>query len=131
MNLEDLFGLRDGRIDKLLVGRLTSATVSMLGTQTPELYLNRDRLMHIITKCGMKIEDVLLLPDALTRGMLMQEETRPRSFVVCFQHTQIRYKIAVKIVRGGHELWISTMHPTKQGQTKAILGRSRLVRKHR
>jgi hypothetical protein len=65
---------------------------------------------------------------------MLARETRPdrrKTLVFCYQGPTRRYRAVIKIAKGGHELWFSTMHRTRPRQTKTLLKEAVIIRRHR
>lgn len=129
MDLNDLLNLRDGKIQRLQVCRLPSPTVSLLRIHAVDVFIETDELIHCL-----KHVDVAVMCEVgkfIREGLLVRETERTNMLIALYQHTRCRYKVAVKIAAGGHELWVSSVYRTKPKHTKAMLKRAAIVRNHR
>lgn len=77
------------------------------------------------------IDDYCVAPDVLRFGLVLHLPAWPRQLTFCYQHhTGWRYRLFVKSTMRGDELWVTSLHRTRQRQTKALLNRGRILRHH-
>ncbi len=129
MDISYLLDLKDGRISELLMCTFPPITVSLLGLQTPYVFLKTAELHHLLRHVDLTL--VRNLPVMISNGQIAREHHRPKSFIAISDHNGNSYKIAMKVASGGHEVWVSTMHRTKPKQCAAILKRADIIRNNR
>ena len=102
-----------------------------LGWDLPWIYLSKESCIHIFEEhpCLQEFE-LLLLPHAITRGMLIRERDRQNCVVAIYQHVGKRYIAAMKRSRS-REIWVTTFHRARYKQTKALLKKGQIVRPHK
>ena len=73
-------------------------------------------------------EEYRIIPEVVRFGMVAQE--RSRELIFCYNHPDgRRFRLTIKATFSG-EVFVTSFHRTKPHQTKAILARASLVRKH-
>jgi len=134
ISYEDLQLLRLSPKASHQIGTLPESVADHFEWKSRLVCLSGERLEHILEeRHGITEADVLLLPYALERGLLLQEKDRPDRLVACLQHPEAegrRYKAAMKVLSSGFEIWVSTFHLTRPGQTKSLIDRSIILRDH-
>ena len=133
ISLADLVPLKQNPDASILVGWLPKSIEAHFGWKARRVYIKGERLAHILNHPDMTEIEVLLIPNALAYGLLLQERDRPERLIACYQHPEDeskRYKAAVKVMDNGFEIWISTFHRTRRKQTKTLLARSIKLRDH-
>lgn len=134
ITLNDLTNLALGVTDRLEVGRLDPLTANLIGATTPIVFLSRESLQHIRHRHPvLTAEEYLLLPAVIRNGLIIKETRRPTHIVISFQGAEEirRYITVIKVTRGGHELYVKTLHRARERQTKALLTRGRILRNHK
>jgi hypothetical protein len=132
-DLEDLANENNDR-DPIRVGELPSHVAEVLNLKNHNVYLSRSSLLHIQDgHPDITHFDLLNLPFAIDRGLLVQEIERPHMIIALYLNaiSEIRFTIALKISQNGTEIWVSSFYRTKARQTKSILRRGRLLQKHK
>jgi len=134
MNSDQLLQLYSGKIEYIEIGRIHIVAASIIGAHAVDVRLSRETLQHITkTHPDMVPYDILLLPDAVQAGLIIQEEHRPNHLSICYQHPKIekkRYIAGLKYAAGTHELWVSTFHRAKPRQTISMLARGQVIKRH-
>lgn len=133
MNRLHLSELALGARKTMLAGFLPRNLLSILHCHTVDVMLSRAQFHHI---CGehqdISVSDFLLIPEMLDCGMLTATHDRQR-LVLSYQTKQEdrRLKLVIKRAASGHQLWISTLHRLSPRQTKSLLKRNLIIRRHR
>jgi hypothetical protein len=131
---DDLIRLLAGQIEVVVVGTLNPPAVSLLAAQTPLICIAKKELIHILNDHDdhITLKDLMLMPAMITDGLIIKEHHRPNRLVSCFElSAQKRYCLAMKLAKGGHEGWISTLHRTKPKQTQRYLARGVIIQNHK
>jgi hypothetical protein len=134
MDNDDLFRLLSGAVPRIVVGRLPLVAVSILRSQTVEVMLTSEVALAITRKHpDITRADLLAIPDMIARGLLIHEKSRPNRFVSCYQvpDSKRRFALAMKLARGRHEAWVSTLHRLGERQTKRYLARGVIIKRHK
>lgn len=131
--LEDLHGLRAGRFSERQVGELPNQDLSILGWRSPLVFLSRESLQHINdSHPDITDFDLLLLPDMIRSGLLIQEVAKPAYISACYQFDTKRFCAVMKVAtRSRFDIWLVSMRRMKPRQTRAILKRGRIIRPHK
>ena len=128
--LLDLIFTREVR--EIFVCHLDQKITELVGVSHTEVKLTKHRLNHIIDgHVDVKAKDLMFLPDAITRGLIIQEHLNPPSINICYQHPVIekrRYKVNIRCIGG--ELLIMSFHKTRKRQTRSLLKRGKILRRH-
>ncbi|WP_368465714.1 hypothetical protein [Hoeflea sp. TYP-13] len=102
-----------------------------MGAQLDLVYLSSASLEHILEKHGdVEMLDLLVLPKLLETGLWIGD--RPNTCSIAFQHPDDgnRYISAIKSAADGYEHYITTFHRCGKRQTKSLLKRGPVLRKH-
>lgn len=76
-------------------------------------------------------DDYCAMPNALRFGLALYLPEWPRQLTFCYEeHTGRRYRLFVKSTLRGDELYVTSLHRSSPRQTKALLARGRIIRKH-
>jgi hypothetical protein len=76
----------------------------------------------------ISFDEYRIVPNVVRCGMAAQE--RPNELVFCYDHSpEHRYRLMIKVTFPG-ELFVTSFHRTKPRQTRAILARATLLRRH-
>lgn len=131
-----LVKLHDGLLDKVEIARLPNDVISSLDARFPihTVSIHIDKyILHKILMKGVSISDVANMQNYLDVGLTILEKNRPNSFILSVQNTNqtSRYKAAFKVAQHGHEIWVSSFHETRPRQTKALIARGYIIRKHK
>ena len=130
---EDIEDLRSRQRDPIRVGELPFDVATQLGLLNHGVYLSRQSYFHIISAHG-DIDDyrLLLLPQILKNGLIVQENTKRNILVVSYldQNSGLRFVTALKIAQSNTEVWVSSMYRAKRRQTKSILRRGTVLKTH-
>lgn len=134
MDKADLLKLSIGAFDSLFICRISLVVASAFDANTIEVKLARSTLNHIEkTHPDMFPDDILLLSDAIKGGLIIKEDRRPFHLSCAYQHPTIekyRYIAGLKFAAGNHELWVSTFHRAKPRQTRSLLARGTILKRH-
>ena len=132
--LADIARLRSKWDNPKLVGILPDAIVRALGWKCHNVYLSSKTLEHI-NKDHSDVSDfdLLHIPLALRFGLIVAEKSAPNRILISYQprNEPRRYKCALKATSGATEIWVSTFHRMKARQTRAMLKRGTVLRRHR
>ena len=131
--LEDIEDLRSRQRDPIRVGELPFDVAIQLGLLNHGVYLSRQSYHHIINAHG-DIDDfkLLLLPQILKRGLIVQENAKRNVIVISYldRNSGLRYVAALKIAQSNTEVWVSSLYRAKRRQTKSILRRGTILKNH-
>jgi hypothetical protein len=134
LTLERIGELGRGEIDCIEIGQLPQHVAKALGLKNPLVYLSRDSLGHIRQEHpDLTDVELLLASRAIATGLLIREKNKPY-LLACFQHPEDanrRYKANMKIAAGNADMWLTTFHRTHPRQTRALLQRGEILRKHK
>ncbi|MGQ0740794.1 MAG: hypothetical protein ACT4OG_00635 [Alphaproteobacteria bacterium] len=134
MRADDLLRLSLGHAANVTVCRLPLSVASFFDANTVEVKLSASTLRHIAKQHKHLFpKDILLIGEAVKRGMFVKESQRPNRFSAWYQHPKDekkRFIVGLKFARGTHELWITTFHRAKKRQARALLARGVMLRKH-
>jgi hypothetical protein len=136
LTLEDIEELADENNprDPITVGMIPTEVAEFLAIKNHPVYLSRSSLIHI-QQSHPDIDHfkLLNLPFAIDRGLLVQEVARPYILLSSYKvpDDDIRYVTAMKILKAGTEIWVSSFYRVKARQTKSILRRSRILQNHK
>jgi hypothetical protein len=131
--LEDIQALRQGAFSERQVGELPSRELRTLGWRSPLVFLSRDSLRHI-NEAHPDINDfdLLLLPEIIRVGLLVQEMEKPAYLAACYQSDSKRFCAVMKVsTRSRFDIWLVSMRRMRPRQTQSILKRGRIIRPHK
>lgn len=134
LTLEDLEDLANNYRDPVTVGMVPFDVAAHLGIKNHSVYLSRGSLLHIrLQHPDIDHFKLLNLPFAIENGLLVQEIARPHMLLSSYKLPleDIRYVTALKILKAGTEIWVSSFYRVKARQTKSILRRSRILQSHK
>jgi hypothetical protein len=133
LTLEDLMALQNRERDPIVVGQIPFAVANKLGLRNHNIYLSGASLEHILhAHSDISMIDLLHLPFAVTRGLLVREKAKQNVIVASYldQETGRRFFSAMKIAQAGTEIWISSFYRSKARQTKRLLSRGEVLKTH-
>lgn len=131
--LSDIYGLRNGQFSERQVGELPNDVLLKLGWKSPIVYLSGESLKHINDDHSDITDfDVLLLPQMIAGGLLIQENAKPHCLTVCHQGENKRICAVLKMaVSTKFDIWVCSVRPLKPKQTRAMLRRGTMIRPHK
>ena len=132
---EGLHRLWSGAVPWLPLGELEPYIARHIGARgTRHVLLSGESYHHVVHgHPDLGDDELMLMPEALTRGLVLYEKRRRNWAVFCFQHPQAearRYALAIKAADHGHQIFARSFHRMHDRQTKAILRRGYLLRRH-
>ena len=133
VELSEIFHLRKGWKDEVVIGPLASEGVVHLRSSTDIVRLSRNSLIHIEERHGSITDfEIITIAYGLAKGMYISDSKRENHLIInyIYPDTGFRYKAAVKCANKGQELWVSTFHRLRPRQTKPLLKRGALIRPH-
>ena len=132
LTLQDIHALRSGWRDPVTVGELPSTIRTLLGLRVPLVHFSKDSLLHVAKKHpDVSDFDLLILPFAIERGMIMRERKKPNVLLGVYQEpASHRRFVAVMKVAAAHEVWLTSFHRAHRRQTAQWLRRCDLLRPH-
>jgi hypothetical protein len=133
LTIENLESLFRGDCDPIQVGEIPNIVSKELNIIVPYVYLSLNTAQHIFNDHpDIDKFDLLHMPFAIRRGMLLQECRKPRVLISCYQTTnpQKRFITVMKRAAKDTEIWISTFHRAHRRQTISIQKRAQLLKKH-
>jgi hypothetical protein len=133
MDTDDILRLLSGSVQRIVVGQLPPVAVSILRCQTLNVMLSSEVAIHILrAHPDLTTADWLSMPEMITRGLLICEKARPHRLVSCYQdpHSQQRFVLPMKLTKGRHEVWISSLHRSGKRQTKRYLRKGFIIKTH-
>jgi len=131
-----LIELHETRRDIVQVAELSFYILTHLNVhdkvQTRAVCINRYNLFKALER-GIPLDLIANIHSFIEHGLILREHERPSSFIVSttWKATGRRIKIACKIARGGYEIWISSIHLTRQKQTKSLVHRGIIIQSHK
>lgn len=133
LTLEDIVDLALGKYHAVAVCEISHTFANFLYAQTPRVYLSRESLAHIRKEHPNDIiSDFLILPDAIAKGMILRDMSRPNHLVVCYEKAEgVRYVAVLKATLRGDAIYVQTFHRGRRRQTRSLMRRARLIRAHR
>jgi hypothetical protein len=133
LTLEDLIALQKGERDPIVVGQIPFVVASGLGLRNHNIYLSRGSLRHVLEEhSDISLIDLLHLPFAISRGLLVRENAKPNVIIVSYldNETGRRFISALKITQAGTEIWVSSFYKSKIRQTKRVIARGTILKTH-
>jgi hypothetical protein len=133
LTLEDLQDLIAGERDPIVVGQIPFDVAARLLLRNHNVYLSANSLRHVLKEHpDVSLIDLLHLPFAIAKGMLVQEKAKTNVIVASYldSETGKRFIAVMKIVQKGTEVWISSFYRSKKRQTKRILSRGNILKTH-
>jgi hypothetical protein len=132
LTLQDIFDLRTGWRNPVNVGELPDAIRRLLGLRVPQVHFSRESFEHTQKKHPDLTDlDLLLIPFAVERGMILRERRKPNVLLGVYQEpTTHRRFVAVMKIAAAHEVWLSSFHRAHRRQTGQWLKRCYLLRSH-
>jgi hypothetical protein len=135
VKLFDLRRLLAGDFDYLVVGSVEPYVANSIGAiYTREVRLSRDNLIHICErKQHASIEELVMLPTAILNGFAIYDAKRQRCTTISWQSPDpaTRFMVALKSNNYGTEIYVTTFHRMREGQTKSLLRRGHPLRTHK
>ena len=123
---------RQHHIRICLIGQDLAAA---MGAKTCQVFLSKDTLMKQLDKHpDIRTRHYAWLPEIIRDGMVIQEHRRRDRLSICYEHPSDpgkRFRTVIKSTVNGAEVYVSSFHRTKPGQTRALLGRGRMLRAHK
>lgn len=105
--------LLTGKNNPLWICSVPDRARAVLGCSTGAVYLSKESATHILTDHNdISTFELLILPVAIQNGRIMREKDNNRflgSFYTDKESQKIFY-VSMKVVGGGHELWVSSMY---------------------
>jgi len=133
MTVEDLLRLLLDKQPYIPVCKLPQDVCAVLGVGTTTVWLSRASLTHIIGGHGdVDVSQLMLLPKAIQWGLLVDDRDRPGNIISSYQdpYADRRYIAIMKIARNRKEIWVTTFHRSKARQTRRILRKGPMLKKH-
>ncbi|WP_319499297.1 hypothetical protein [uncultured Cohaesibacter sp.] len=131
LELSQLHKLKQTKGASIWIGKLPQEVQLHLGSKMDNIYLSQASLIHILTEHqDVNLFELLIIPEMLLKGLWIAD--RPNWCCISFQCTEEdrRYKAAIKAADNGYEHYLTTFHKTSKRQTKSILKRGPVLRKH-
>jgi len=133
IELGHLNDLKTGRVRVLQIGPVPTETHGHLRTTLGIVHLSTASINHILEEHpDINILDLLVIPFLVRDGLWIAD--RPGACCISYVHPEDaakRYISAVKSVADGHELYLTTFHRAGRRQTKSLLKRGPILRRHR
>jgi hypothetical protein len=132
IELSNVVKLRKGWLSDVSVGPLNPIGVRYLNSSVNDVRLTHKQLLHIDKHGGITDFDIITIPFGLVKGMFIGEKKHPNHLIInyIFPDNYTRYKAVIKSAANGSELWLCTFHLTRPRQTKDLLKRGHVVKKH-
>jgi hypothetical protein len=129
VTLEDLEELQMGLRGPVHVGELPYEVWTALGLVQPNVYLDREELIHSLKHLDKF--DMLRLPMCIHDGLLIQEVGKP-CIMAAYQdpYSHRRFIAALKVANEKSEIWISSFYRGKARQTRKLLRRGVILKNH-
>lgn len=118
----------------MVVGPLAHEGVSYLKAAISDVSISRESLIHIDKK-HFDITDfeIITMAYGLQNGLFISDIRKENCLIInyIYPDNRIRYKMVIKSAANGTELWVSTFHRLRERQTKALLSRGHIIKKHK
>lgn len=98
-----------------------------------EIWLSRDSLFHILfDHRDITPNRLLLLPNIISRGVLIQENRKRHVIMAQYFHepTRERYVAVLKVTNNKAETWVSSVYRIRERHIRALLQRGIVLKKH-
>ena len=133
MDIDHLRALLSGeRVEPIAVAAIHNpALAEVIGAADRHaVLLSRDTIVkEKVRHPDIDFEQYCVLPDVVRFGLVVQEYSQ--QLVFCYEHhSGRRYRAMVKATLAGHELYVTSFHRMRDRQTKAILKRGLILRRH-
>jgi hypothetical protein len=110
LELSDLRTMIARRAGQLWICNIPHRLLTFLGCSTGAVYLSWQSALHIREKHREITEfDMLHLPLAVSKGEIRREAGKLR-LLAFYTIEDKEYVVPLKIAKGGHEIWISSMY---------------------
>lgn len=123
LELSQLHKLVTGVNDPIEVGMLPDRIAAAIGWKLPHVYLSRESCLHILQKhSDISLFDMLHIPFALQRGLIVQQAHRDQSVATCYNdpETGKGYVGILKPAERSYEIWLCTYHRLKSKQERQL-----------
>jgi hypothetical protein len=133
MTVEDLLRLLLDKRPYIPVCKLPQDVCAAVGLATTTVRLSRASLTHIIgDHSDVDVSQLMMMPKAIQWGLLVDDQDRPGTIIASYQdpYAARRYIAILKITRNRQEIWVSTFHRSKERQTRRILEKGPVLKKH-
>jgi hypothetical protein len=132
IELSNVSKLRKGWLADVVVGPLNPIGVRYLTSSVVEVRLTHAQLLHIDKHGGFSDFDIITIPFGLAEGLFIGDDLRKNHLIITYVYPDnlVRYKVVVKSARSGTELWLCTFHRMRRRQTKDLLKRGNIVKRH-
>jgi hypothetical protein len=123
LELSQLHKLITGVNDPIEVGILPDRVMPIIGWKLPHVYLSKASCLHILQKHkDISLFDMLHIPFALERGMLVHQVHRDRTVAACYNdpETGKGYVAVLKPAEQSYEIWVCTYHRLKSKQEQQL-----------
>ena len=84
LTLTDLYDLKDGRRDPVVVGALPEDIRIVLALPIGNVYLSKKSFLHIIEKHSPSYFDLLLSPIMIRNGLLLREKVKKNIIITTY-----------------------------------------------
>ena len=135
MDLNDLLRLLESRTGPaVVVCEMEIFIARLLGANTTEVMISKETVIKQAEHHpDIKAEHYEMLPDAVTRGLLVHEHTGPGRFTICYENMTApgkRFKVTGKCTKDGKEIYVTGFHRVKKRYTRSVLRRGTVLRWH-
>lgn len=132
LELSRLSVLRRGWTNTEVVGPLHQKGVAYLKSKINVVSLSRERLVHIDQHGGFTDFEIITIPFGLESGLFIADDKKHNHLIISYLYpdNDTRYKAVIKSANHGSELWVCTFHRMRPRQTKNLLVRGSIIKKH-
>ena len=132
IELSRIFSLRKGWSKLEIVGPLHDAGSSYLKSNTGLVALSHERLLHIDKHGGFSDFEIITIPFGLMNGLIIGDDKNPKHLIISYLYpdNNVRYKTVIKSANNCSELWICTFHRLRPRQTRDLLKRGPIIKRH-
>lgn len=133
LDLIRLRDLREGTIVHADVGELAAEACQYLQSYTKLVRLHFMALHKIERKRhGATDSDFMTMDFGLRHGLMATDQKNPKEIVISYvlPDSATRWKIGVRSCADGLELWITTFHRMRKRQTRSLLKRGVIIKRH-
>ena len=132
---EALSFLAEGKRAYIFLAAVEPGIAIALGVEyTRDVKLSRESYAHIKSHHPeITYREFELLPDAIRNGLVIREGGSSKKVSICYQSPESdqRYTAALKSTAKGDDIYCTTFHRARKGNTKSKIKRGKIIRRHK
>ena len=132
---EALSLLAEGKRSYIFLAAVERDVAIALGVEhTRDVKLSRESYAHIKSvHPEITYREFKLLPDAIRKGLVIREGGSPRKAAICYQSPESdqRYMAALHGTAKGDDIYCTTFHRARKGNTKSKIERGEIIRRQK